>query len=93
MTIEIQRHKGTFLYRQREEEPLGPGGVATHVIESRPTYRGGRWSFIARFASADEARAALLMIGTVAKSDLERDGKASREPTGRLRGVPGYPES
>lgn len=69
MTIEIQRHNGTFLYRQREDEPLGPGGVATHVIESRPTYRGGRWGFIARFASADEARAALLRIERQAKEE------------------------
>lgn len=59
--IEIQRTNGTFLYRQREDDPC--------IIESRPTYRGGRWGFIARFASADEARAALLMIERDAKEE------------------------
>ncbi len=56
MTITVHRPTGgTFEYRQREDEP--------NVIESRATYRGARWSFVARFKDADEARAALLEIG------------------------------
>lgn len=56
VTIEITRPSGgTFLYRQREDEP--------NVIESRAAYRGARWNFVARFATAEDARAALLRIG------------------------------
>jgi hypothetical protein len=64
MTIEVQRPSGgTFLYRQREDEP--------NVIESRATYRGARWQFVARFASADEARDALLAIGREQEGDSD----------------------
>jgi hypothetical protein len=66
MTIEITRTSGgTFQAcpvgnRQREDEP--------NVIESRATYRGARWSFVARFKDVDEARQALLEIGKQADS-------------------------
>jgi hypothetical protein len=55
LTIEVTRGHNTFLYRQREDEP--------NVLESRAAYRGARWSFLKRYDSADEARAALLAIG------------------------------
>jgi hypothetical protein len=62
MTIEVHRPSGgTFLYRQREDEP--------NVIESRATYRGSRWQFVARFDTADEARQALLAIGKGTEED------------------------
>ena len=48
VTIEITRPSGgTFQYRQREDEP--------NVIESRATYRGARWQFVARYADAEQA--------------------------------------
>lgn len=62
MTIEITRHDGTFLYRQRADEPC--------VIESRPGYRGGRWSFVARFETEAEARQELLKI--------DKEGRAGK---------------
>lgn len=54
MTIEIVRGQYTWQYRQRPEEP--------NVLESRPIYRGSPWRFMARFGTADEARAALLKL-------------------------------
>jgi hypothetical protein len=61
--IEISRGNNTFQYRQREDEPT--------VIESRAVYRGSPWRFVARFATVEEARAALLRLGT----GQEEEGK------------------
>jgi hypothetical protein len=60
VTIEITRQGGTFLYRQRADEPT--------VIESRPGYRGGRWAFVARYDTEAEARRALMNIAKQANN-------------------------
>jgi hypothetical protein len=55
LTIEVQRQGGTFLYRQRADTPT--------ILESRAYRKGSRWSFLARYDTAEEARAALLELG------------------------------
>lgn len=54
MSITITRGTNSFEYRQREGEP--------HILEGRATYKGSRWQFIARYATPEQARAALLAI-------------------------------
>lgn len=66
MTITITRGNNSFEYRAQrapgEQEPLGTGGAATHVLEGRATYKGSRWQFIARFDTPEEARQALFNV-------------------------------
>lgn len=67
MTITITRGTNSFEYRQREQEP--------NVLEWRSTYRGARWQFIGRFATPEQARAALLDIEADWRQVAEREGK------------------
>jgi hypothetical protein len=61
LTIEVNglrpacdRPGGTFLYRQRADTPT--------ILESRAYRKGSRWQFLARYDTAEEARAALFAL-------------------------------
>jgi len=63
MSITLRRANTHYEYQQRPGDPC--------VLEGRPIRFGSRWQFLGRYATAKEARAALLKLGKTVEDKSE----------------------